>query len=369
MYRMIIVDDEELIRESVSIQLSELAGIAVSALQPNGCKALEWLEENYADICLTDVRMPLMDGLQLIEAINERFPWMTCVVISSYDEFQYARKSMMLGAVDYVLKPIDRELLHEAVSKACAKNSHQRQHEANRLLLQKLPFHKPLLDKWLEVILSVYSHVQPLLVVDTLAVFEEWAGERFQLLNELSMAWVRLLAEELKKQELHAFYEEGEDAGLGEASLSREEARRYFRLGAVRRLEQSSLLFLDHARQLRSLQKEGPVDKVKGFIESHYAESFSLQELADYAAMSRSYMAKLFKEQTGLTIWSYCINVRMKKARELLLTTTLKSYEVALQVGYENSIHFSRIFKQYHGLNPMEYKEKFASGPAGGQDF
>ncbi|MDF2938134.1 MAG: AraC family transcriptional regulator [Paenibacillaceae bacterium] len=369
MHRIIIVDDEELIRESVSIQLSELEGIAVASLQANGSKALEWLEGHYADICLTDVRMPLMDGLQIIEAVNARFPWMTCVVISSYDEFQYARKSMMLGAVDYVLKPIDRDLLHEAVNKACAKNNHLRQHEANRLLLQKLPFHKPLLDKWLEVILSVYSHAQPLLVVDTLAIFEEWVKGGHQLLNELSMAWVRLLAEELKKQGLQVSYNEGEDAGLGDASLSCEEARRYFRLCAVRRLEQSSLLFLEHARQLKNLRMEGPVDKVKGFIESHYAESFSLQELADYAAMSRSYMAKLFKEKTGQTIWSYCVNVRMRKARELLLTTTLKSYEIGLQVGYENSIHFSRIFKQYHGMNPMEYKEKFASSPVGWQDF
>ncbi len=67
-----------------------------------------------------------------------------------------------------------------------------------------------------------------------------------------------------------------------------------FRLGTVRRLEQSAGLFVEHARQLKHLRLEGPVDKdkVKEFIESHYAESFSIQELADYAAMSCS---RIFK--------------------------------------------------------------------------
>lgn len=89
-------------------------------------------------------------------------------------------------------------------------------------------------------------------------------------------------------------------------------------------------MFVDHARQLKNLRLEGPVAKVKGFIESHYAESFSLQELAAYAEMSRSYLDKLFKEQTGLTIRTYCMKVRMRKVRELLLTIAIKSYKIGL---------------------------------------
>lgn len=66
-----------------------------------------------------------------------------------------------------------------------------------------------------------------------------------------------------------------------------------------------------------------------------------------------------FKDQTGMTIWTYCLSVRMSRARDLLLTTSLRSYEIALMVGYENSIHFSRTFKEHHGMNPMEFKGKF----------
>ncbi|PRX62003.1 two-component system response regulator YesN [Cohnella sp. SGD-V74] len=359
MNRIIIVDDEELIRESLTIQLSDLNGAVVSAALPNGSKALEWLEEHFADICLTDVRMPVVDGLQLIQEINARYPWMTNIVISSYDDFQYAKKSMLLGAVDYVLKPVDNELLKAAVDKAMDVVRKRRRYDANQMLLEKLSNHKAMLDRWLEMVLSVYLHGQPLLIVDTLGMFEGWIGERYEILNELSMAWISLLVEELKKQGIHAQVEEGEDIGLGEQSLLHSEARRYFRLCAVRRLEQAANRLMDEARKAKNLQRESAIDQVKRYIDEHYAASWGLQDLADHVAVSRSYLAKLFKEQTGMTIWTYCVSVRMSKARELLLTTSLRSYEIALQVGYGNSIHFSRIFKEYHGINPMEYKEKF----------
>jgi two-component system response regulator YesN len=360
MNRIVIVDDEELIRESLAIQVSEMDGITVSAALPNGNKALEWLKDHFADICMTDVRMPLVDGLQLIEEINILYPWMTCIVISSHDDFQYAKKSILLGAVDYVLKPMDNTLLCEAVKKACTRNRRQRRYEANRILLQKLPIYKPMLDRWLEMVLSVYLHGQPLLIVDTLAMFEDWVEGRYEILNELSMAWTSLVIEELKKQDIHVNYEEGEDFGLGEQSLRFSEVRHYFRLCAVRRLEQAANILMDRARKAKNLQMDSVVDQVKSYIEEHYAKSWGLQDLADHVAMSRSYLAKLFKEQAGMTIWTYCVNVRMRRARDLLLTSSLKSYEIGLQVGYENSIHFSRLFKQYHGLNPMEYKGKFA---------
>jgi two-component system, response regulator YesN len=359
MYRILIVDDEELIRTGISIRLSDLSGVTVSAALSNGRKALDWLQDHFADICITDVRMPVVDGLQLIEEINARYPWMTCVVISSYGDFEYAKKSILLGAVDYVLKPLDQSMLFEAVEKACDKVRKQRRYEANQLLLQKLPNYKSLLDRWLDMIMSVYVHGQPILIVDTLLLLEEWVQGRYEILNELTMSWTALIIEELKKQEIHVQSEEGEDAGLGDESLRTCDTRSYFRLCAVRRLEEVAQVLMEQARRSKNMQKESVVDQVKRYIDEHYAGSWDLQELADHIEVSRSYMSALFKDETGMTIWTYCISIRMKKARELLLGTKLKSYEIAHQVGYENSIHFSRIFKQYHGLNPIEYKNKF----------
>lgn len=359
MYRILVVDDEHLIRQSLSMRLSDMQDVSVSAAMANGQKALEWLDGHFADICVTDVRMPLVDGLQLIEAINGRYPWMSCIVISSHDDFEYAKRSLQLGAVDYVMKPVEQAALAEVVAKACERIRTRRRYEAGQLLLRKLPACKPLLDQWVDMVLSVFLHRQPLLIVETLAVFEEWVDGRHELLGELAMAWTGLVIDELKKHAVVVEYEEGADVGLGGELLERSGVRHYFRLCAVRRLEEVANLLMAGARRNKNLQKQSVVDQVKGYVETHYADKWSLQDVADHVAMSRSYLAILFKEETGMTIWTYCINVRMRKARDLLLTTTLKSYEVADRVGYENSIHFSRIFKQYHGINPTEYKNRF----------
>lgn len=358
MNRIVIVDDEALIRKSLSIRLSEMEGVAVSAAMANGQRALDWLAGHFADICVTDVRMPLIDGLQLIEEVNRKYPWMTCIVISSYDDFEYAKRSIQLGAVDYMLKPVDPDVLTEVVGKACARIRTQRRYEANQLLLRKLPSYKALLEQWIEMITSVYLHGQPLLIVDTLAALEQWLDGRLEIWNELTMAWVLLVIEELKKRDIEVHYEEGEDTELGEVTLAHSRVRPYFRLCAVRRLEEAANVLMEGARRSKNLHKQSAVDQVKSYIEEHYAKKWGLQDVADHVAMSRSHLAILFKEETGMTIWTYCISVRMRKARDLLLTTSLRSYEIANRVGYENSVHFSRIFKEYHGINPMEYKNK-----------
>ncbi|CAM3609082.1 DUF2961 domain-containing protein [Marinicrinis lubricantis] len=100
------------------------------------------------------------------------------------------------------------------------------------------------------------------------------------------------------------------------------------------------------------------VEQVKRYVQEHYAKKIHLQDVADAVSMSRTYISNLFKQQTGMTIWNYLVAVRMQHARDMLLRSSMKSYEVAMRVGYENSIHFSKLFREHFGLNPMEFKRK-----------
>jgi two-component system response regulator YesN len=96
--------------------------------------------------------------------------------------------------------------------------------------------------------------------------------------------------------------------------------------------------------------------QVKQYIDLHYAEKVNLEELADLIPISRSYLAVLFKQSTGQTIWNYLVEVRMNNAKLLLLDQQLKIYQIAHKVGYENSEHFSKLFKEYYGVTPKEYR-------------
>lgn len=101
------------------------------------------------------------------------------------------------------------------------------------------------------------------------------------------------------------------------------------------------------------------VDKIKKYMEEHYREKISLDQIATNMYLSPFYISKLFKSETGDTPINYLINLRMAKAKELLDTSPHVSIQaVAFAVGYEDAYHFSKLFKKYYGLSPMHYKAR-----------
>lgn len=103
--RVLIVDDELLVRVGLKTIIPwEENGFQLVGEASNGSEAWAMLEETPCDIVLTDIRMPEWNGLELIEKIRRRWPQTKCVILSSYNDFEYVRKALQLGAVDYILK-------------------------------------------------------------------------------------------------------------------------------------------------------------------------------------------------------------------------------------------------------------------------
>ncbi|ANE46074.1 hypothetical protein SY83_07015 [Paenibacillus swuensis] len=362
MIRVLVVDDAPVIRESLSVSVEECTDtIIVAGLEENGQAALNWLEECYADICITDIRMPIMDGLQLIEQINAKYPWMKCMVVSSYNDFQYAKQSIQLNALDYILKPVDEDLLNEALLKAQMSITRDRDRVAADLILRKLPHHHGMMNSWLEQIRTLNAATLPLLIVDTLDMLENWVNGNYYLLNALSNLWLRTIIEELTTEQFILELDEGKDLGLGEAKLPVLRLRSYFRLCAVRRLEEGGNRIMDTMRGARDQPTIKAISQIKRYIGEHFCEQINLQDLADEAAMNKSYMCTLFKQETKMTIWSYIVAERMKKARDLLLQTKDRVYEIANAVGYEDVAYFSQLFKKHYGMTPNDYKRRMDS--------
>lgn len=106
--QMLIVDDEPLICQGLmtTIPWKEM-DIEVVGSAENGRKALEIMESKRVDIVITDVYMPEMDGIQLSATLLENFPDVAIIMISGYEEFEYARQALRIGVKDYLLKPVD----------------------------------------------------------------------------------------------------------------------------------------------------------------------------------------------------------------------------------------------------------------------
>ncbi|WP_139996578.1 response regulator transcription factor [Paenibacillus paridis] len=362
MIRVLLVDDSPLIRESLSQSVEEAGDLTVvSGTAANGEKALTWLDSHYADLCITDIRMPVMDGLTLIERINERYPWMMCLVVSSYDDFEYAKTSIQLKALDYILKPVDNRLLNRTLVAAEGRINQERSRDAASIMLRKLPHHRSFLERWLNQVRTLQTGTMPLLIVDTLELLESWIGHQYYLLNALSDAWLQMLIEELMEDKLRLELKEGKDLVFGERTLPISEIRSHFRLCAVQRLEEGSHQLVAAMRGVRDTQTMRKIELVKQYIREHFTKDINLQELAEQVDMNKTYMCTLFKQETGITVWNYIVAERMQKARSLLLETSFKVYEIANEIGYEDVPYFSQNFKKYYGMTPLDYKRRMKS--------
>ncbi|MDR2305357.1 MAG: response regulator [Treponema sp.] len=117
---ILIVDDEKIIRTGIRKILSgSIAGLEFREAK-NGVEALELTLREVPDVVITDIRMPRMNGISLMAAIQEKIPGggPKIIVLSGYDDFEYARKAITYHAVSYILKPVDRNELIAAVSGA-----------------------------------------------------------------------------------------------------------------------------------------------------------------------------------------------------------------------------------------------------------
>ncbi len=122
MIKTIIVEDEEIIRKGLLCTVDWLSmGVVVVAACADGKEGLEAIKLHQPDVVITDIKMPVMDGLTMVEtAQNEGFEFLP-VVLTSYSDFEYARRSISLKVFDYLLKPVSDEKIAELLEKAAVR--------------------------------------------------------------------------------------------------------------------------------------------------------------------------------------------------------------------------------------------------------
>lgn len=117
----------------------------------------------------------------------------------------------------------------------------------------------------------------------------------------------------------------------------------------------TAMEYRDFAAQPKSV-----VEQIKQHIQEHYGKELTRNDLAEIVYLNPDYLARLFKRETGISLGSYVIRVRIAAAKHLLETTKLSVYTVANKAGYANYSYFCKLFKQEVGLSPNEYKKRHA---------
>ncbi len=161
MYKLLLVDDEADVREGVIQEIDwQKAGFEVVGTAENGNEALELIEKFLPDVVVTDIKMPFMDGLQLSEMVRKQYPTTKIIILTGFDEFEYAQKAIKLYIDEYVLKPFSAQDLLQAIGKVKAKISAEMAEKENVQALQE--HYRKSLPVLREVFLaSLISQVSP----------------------------------------------------------------------------------------------------------------------------------------------------------------------------------------------------------------
>lgn len=115
---------------------------------------------------------------------------------------------------------------------------------------------------------------------------------------------------------------------------------------------------IDYSVEKLHIKENDIILKAKRYINNHYANSMlTLKEVADYIELNEKYFTSKFSKETGETFINYITSLRIEKAKDLLMTTNFKIYEIAEMVGYRNVENFNRVFKKNIGTSPAQYRK------------
>ena len=376
MYRLLIVEDEEIIRQGLTEHIPwNKIGFNVVGEADNGKSAVDLIPVIQPDVILTDIKMPEMNGVEMMSFIKQEYPHIKVIVISGYNDFEYARKSVEYGAYSYLLKPVREteikevfELLKDDLNKIENEKTKMVVHFDKLLEYQNLPFLKNLKSSaQIEQLLSTsisnsviaknYSEFMKLLD----DFYDNYSsGNRFEF-EEIYVKTIELIV--ILSARL---YENGiifqdicpedfrKDIKMIIKTQSMLDLKNYLSKLFSRVIDYLNILDTKHSQY-----DDSSIIKVKQFIEENYNRKISLDEAAGIAYMSPAYFSTYFKKATGITYTDYLINVRVQKAKDLLRNHNLKVYEVALMVGYDDFRHFSKVFKKLNGIGPTQYKKMY----------
>jgi len=234
MVEVLLIEDEEIIRNGLKTMLESLiGGVHVAFEAVDAEPAVQLFRQSNVDFILCDIRLKNSSGMDAIEEIRKINKTVPIIIVSGFADFEYARQALKFGVTEYILKPVDRLELTRVVT------------------------------------------------------------------------------------------------------------------GIVNKLQNSNPECGDNNAIIR---------RVKEIVDDQLDQDLSLTSLADQVQVNHQYLSKLFKDITGENFSRFLTEKRIDKSRKLLLTTSLKVYEIAELCGYRNTKYFMSVFKEETGYSPGAFR-------------
>lgn len=416
-YKVFLVEDEIATREGIRDAVDwRAAGYQFCGSAPDGEIAFPLIREMQPETVITDIKMPFMDGLQLCRILRETLPATKIIILSGHDEFKYAQEAIQIGVTDYLLKPIVPQDLITALRKVARQIGEEHRASAQMEAMQaEMTSHKPLLRErcLLDLVTGNICSTDFIeqarsLEIDLLAPWYQVMIVRTLIhadtpetpLNAVCQQVDAVVAEAVGESGPAVWFRQGLKESIlilkGEAPgmlarraqnlselirwrvMERAGCRAEIGIGeATERLGTIAVSFTHAHAQISAGEQSTMFDaraqgedqqteqshaalvvtKARTYIDSHYSNpDISLGQVAAQVLLSPTYFSVVFGREVGETFIEYLTGVRIRKAIELLRSTSLTSSEIAYRVGYQNPRYFYSVFHKVVGQPPNEFR-------------
>jgi len=335
MYSILIVEDEYacMLGLQAIIKNSEFQSNSIFAAS-NGEEALEIIACHSIDLVITDICMPKMDGLQLCAEIYQKWPNITIIIVSGYDDFKYAQQAIKYNVKDFILKPIKADNLIHSISESLEKMEKEK---IQPFSLKKVNSVINKLDSelWSEEPFNAHATCADLFV----ALQPLFLKEQINFLKDILDNLLQRSKQHLGVALLPELFEIPEETIDPNASF----------INALTNLHIEIL-------NMKICLNNSFIKEVKTYINENYNSDISLSALSKRFNLNPCYCSQLFKKKVGMTIVQYKTEIRMKKAVEFLQSTNYAITEITFLIGYTDISHFIKTFKKYYGQSPSSYR-------------
>lgn len=343
MKKIVVIDDEFIVIEGIKAMIKKMdMPYEVVGFAYDGIRGLEVIEACQPDIVITDIRIPGVDGLALIESAKVFSSTIIFIVISGYQEFEYARTAISLGVKAYIDKPITKQKLSdvlERVEKEAEVNKKSELPRNEKLHSMTEGLAQQIRDCSVEEIGKGMDNILRQLKIEYLAL-DSYKTEIYKIIcMGFAIFFEGHMDYELKK-EFPSFSE-------FKAIETYEALDAYIKLLIKKMCDKMKILAIGttHTTILQLLEH----------INANYHKDIGLNELADMVKMNPAYLSLLFKKEVGISYSKYITKVRVQHAKELLLEGK-KVVQVSALVGYRDYRYFCDVFKKNVGTTPNAYK-------------
>lgn len=362
-YSVVIIDDEPWTREVVKHlgRWKEL-GLTIAGEASDGDLGLQMVRELQPDIILTDVRMPYLNGIELIRALRDENNDAQVIFFSGYDDSAYIRSALRLGADDYLLKPIKPNELNERLEKCveARKRRAAEQSEAGAAMTKAPGFidtawAKPfyLLCEALQLALQsgdVPAVEKKLTEIRALIVQNEGDEPRSSSLIQVYYALMGTLQRFISSSGYSV------DEVFGKNDTAFVFGRESTCAALFRFTRELLLVAIERVSDLTRNSTKLNLEAVRDFAKESYTRGITLEETAAHFFVTKEYLSKVFKMKFGEGFTEYVTKLRMERALRLMCEYDIAIKDIGPAVGYLDTAHFYRVFKKHFGFTPGQMR-------------